>query len=378
MKRALLKTVSIALLSLTVNLSLVAPAASAVGSGISISGLSEYTLEPTLFTVSAGSSPKSICTMRYAEKTLNSAPWVFRASPNLASNSTFQQSVGIEFCDGSLERKSLNTKFAWTLSENIIFLDTLSASKKVGVAVKSTVDEIGTVSIKDSKGKVLVSSKIGPQKLSTFSFRVSARPLAAKYFVSITGQDSGMTSVMPIHVANKWQARTGANTYQRCSTVAWSYSHEGAPKLVSKKAVLSDIRGAFARLSPYVGLKFEENTSGKFSAGESHITFDWDYTYSPTAAGAGGSHFHNGRTVGYVHVNPNDWWPRDDKHKGFASKDGVSGRGWLFVHEIMHALGLGHTVQKDQIMSPWIGQAKLGMGDIEGLQFLYQPKSCKN
>lgn len=377
MQRDLRKILATALIALAINLSPLGASSSTASSGISISGLSEFTLKPTSFTVSVSDSAKEICAMRYAGLTRNATPWVFRASPHLASSSDLQQFVRIEFCDGSLERKSLDTKFAWTLSQNIIFLDTLLASKKVDIALRSSVNEIGNVSITDSNGKVLVSAEIAPQDFSKVSFRVGARSLGSKYFVSVTGEDSGMTSTMPIHVANKWKARTGANTYERCSTVAWSYSHRGAPKLASKKAVLSDIRGAFERISPHVGLDFKEVKSGQFGPGTSHITLDWDYSYSPTAAGAGGSHFQNGRTVGYVHLNPKDWWPRDDKYRGFASANGVVGRGWLFVHEVMHALGMSHTVQEDQIMSPLIGQAKLGSGDIEGLRFLYQPKSCR-
>lgn len=376
MKKRFLKSTAVVLVALILNLSFVGSSATAFGSTYSISGLSEYTTEPTLFTVNAGAAPREICAMHYGGKTLKSAPWVFEANPYLSQTANFEQIIRIDYCNGFYDLQHLDTVFPWSLWENIVFLDTLAKSSEVSVMLVSSVNEIGNVSIADARGKVLLSDQIAPQEMQIFSFNARARPLLAKYFISITGQNSGITSVIPLSVANKWTALIGTNTFERCSTVFWSYSHKGAPKSASRKSVRADIAGAFSRIKPYVGLEFKEVKSGSFGPGDSFITLDWNYKSVRSAAGSGGHYLDGSRTVGYVNLNPRSWWPRDEQYRGFGSRNGVPGRGWLVVHEILHSLGLGHTVQGDQIMAPVIRQARFGAGDIKGLRYLYQPRSC--
>jgi hypothetical protein len=59
--------------------------------------------------------------------------------------------------------------------------------------------------------------------------------------------------------------------------------------------------------------------------------------------------------------------------------DGSSaiGRGWLVVHETMHAIGMDHVNDVTAIMNPIAGEATaLNGGDLDGLHTMYLNNPC--
>lgn len=359
-----------------VSLSLTNATALADDDEISISGLSKYTAMATDFTVNINNPSKEVCSMNFGDQTLTKAPWVFTIDPNNPDVSYQSQVVKIDFCDGTYDYEFFETIIPWTLTTNLEYLESFSKYERIYASFGSSVDEYATFTVTNSAGKSLVSGRIEPNSYAEMSFAVPTKPVLSKYVLTIVGETSGIKSKLNFYVANKWIATIGENTYEKCSTVLWSYSHKGAPKNVSQKSIRAEIAGAFARIQPYVGLTFKEAKASDLVDAKNTMQLNWDYPGPSTAAAVGGFDNNYGRTAGFVHLNPKHWWTKVETYKGFSLKSGTPGRGWLFVHEIMHALGMDHTVHKDQIMAPLIRSTKLGAGDIAGLEFLYDPKSC--
>ncbi len=60
---------------------------------------------------------------------------------------------------------------------------------------------------------------------------------------------------------------------------------------------------------------------------------------------------------------------------GFPTSD-AAGWGQVMVHEVMHAVGLGHTIGPEQIMYPSTGAFTLGAGDHTGLFNVGSSRGC--
>ncbi len=69
-----------------------------------------------------------------------------------------------------------------------------------------------------------------------------------------------------------------------------------------------------------------------------------------------------------------------DKTRGYAAGFGTGAtRGALLMHELAHAVGLGHVEDPGQIMNPFIGrstQAAWGAGDLAGLALVGRAAGC--
>ena len=63
--------------------------------------------------------------------------------------------------------------------------------------------------------------------------------------------------------------------------------------------------------------------------------------------------------TGAVRYNLGSAWPTSAEKKGFApvriGNTTHGGNGWLIVHEVMHALGVDHSLVDGEVMSPTIG-----------------------
>lgn len=178
----------------------------------------------------------------------------------------------------------------------------------------------------------------------------------------------------------------GGSRWDPCQVIRWVYnpSGEGYP-------ALSDVQRAFARISGISGLAFKYvgttgyrylGSSSGFPSEQAEITVGWaDESELPGLAGSvvgigggGGAYTHAAdvaveMTRGYLTLDNGDVLPG-----GFDE----SGWGQVMLHEIMHALGLGHAREQVQVMFPMLTADSLsfGAGDISGLRRVGAPSGC--
>jgi len=170
-----------------------------------------------------------------------------------------------------------------------------------------------------------------------------------------------------------WRYFGGGATYVPCSTVPWYYDRSAEPP--ASAGMRAEIEGALARLAAETGLVFAETTDPASAT----LTLSWealDGQYAD-AAGVGGRQ----RGEGFVAFNTLHWWPTDSwpGYGVVTQPDGsyAIGRGWLVVHEVMHALGLDHVNDPTQVMNPIAGlYSDLGAGDRDGLRTMYLNNPC--
>jgi hypothetical protein len=169
-----------------------------------------------------------------------------------------------------------------------------------------------------------------------------------------------------------WSVYPGGATYVPCSTVSWYYDRTREPR--ASAGMRAEIIAALAVLAKESGLTFAEVSHPS----QANLTLDWtdvDARY-PGAAAVGGS---RGR-LGFVHFSPAHWWTTD-QWPGFGivtQPDGTYavGRGWLVVHESMHALGMGHVDDPTAIMNSQGGATAFSPGDLDGLRTMYLNNPC--
>ena len=167
------------------------------------------------------------------------------------------------------------------------------------------------------------------------------------------------------------QIGTGA-TYLPCSTVTWFYDRSQEP--AASVGIRADIEAALALLAQETGLSFAETND----PAAARLTIRWDALTGAYADAAAVGGRQNGR--GSVTINTLNWWPTD-QWPGFGrivQPDGSSsiGRGWMLVHETMHAMGMGHVNDVTAIMNPVAGATALNAGDLDGLHTMYLNNPC--
>lgn len=173
-----------------------------------------------------------------------------------------------------------------------------------------------------------------------------------------------------------WAFFGGGATYVPCSTVRWYYDRSAEP--VESAGMRADLEAGLARLAAETGLVFAETAD----PAQARLRFDWSdlstrYAGAGEAAGVGGRR--GGK--GFVTFSTTHWWPTD-QWPGFGvvtQPNGTYaiGRGWLVVHEAMHALGLDHIDDPTQVMNPIAGlYSDFGAGDRDGLGTMYLNNPC--
>jgi hypothetical protein len=165
-----------------------------------------------------------------------------------------------------------------------------------------------------------------------------------------------------------WSLLGKQATYFPCQTIPWYYDRTSQPG--NGGQIYSDTVTSLAMLSAETGLVFTETTDPAQAA----LTFRWANV--GTAAGTGGGA--NG--VGFVNFSTTDWWPTDP-WPGFAivrQPNGVfaAGHGWLVVHEVMHAIGIGHVNDRTSVMNPVGGAIAFNAGDLDALHTMYKNNPC--
>lgn len=240
-----------------------------------------------------------------------------------------------------------------------------------------------TLKVTDPAGKTLLSSTLAPSyDEQALSFTTTSTAVTAEYRATLI-TESGFSETYPMIVANAWGLMLPDETsvFPKCSTVYWSYDHSKAPKTASALVMLKDIRQAFARVSTVSGLNFVELSDSTQKPESNIISIDWDYKRAQggDSAAYGGPTVTNTGATGSISINPKSSLTRSDATAGFGRlKTGGGARGWLMIHEILHALGLDHSYDRTQVMYPTIWPYKnFGKADLAGINYLYEPMSCK-
>lgn len=330
-----------------------------------ITGLPEYITGATPFDVTvAGSNP--VCQMTFLDETLTSAPWTFTYQPfgdNPFGDNPFGVGVEVTQCDGQEDWVPVTATTAFEFTGEIM-------GPGQSLAVHNNSDTSATVTLRTGDGRELRTTELPAHGVAQVTLPNRARTTQT-YRVDAVSNDGGLSMEHRVVVPKGWSPlMQGVGAAFPCGTVTWAYDPKGAPKGTSK--VVKDIEGSFKRLAKETGLDFTRLALGS----EADITYSWRNLGHGSTGGRGGFQWSStGRSVGHVRLNTQSSWTRD-KQGGFAGsstyKTGPAGRGWLIIHETMHALGFGHVGDEKSVMAPFNrGQAKFTKHDVAGLRAMY-------
>jgi len=172
-----------------------------------------------------------------------------------------------------------------------------------------------------------------------------------------------------------WAVFNGGATFKPCSTVKWHFDRKGEPE--ARSLMIETIRESFDLISERTGLTFVESKT-KTTKAKGGINIKWKKMGS--IASGGGFGFNSKR--GHVSLNPT--WDRGaDIYAGhaplldaFGNASSDKANGWVVVHEILHALGMGHVDDPSSIMYPFTGAAEFSEGDLAGMREMYLNNPC--
>lgn len=327
------------------------------------------------FTVSALGG---ICSVRAlgAGTVTGSGPYLLTIDPAAFDATSLTQPVTVvaTSCDGTefYEQIQVRLPYAVSISRIVAPWSEVRAERALNVAVLATSATPITVSVLRN-GSVF-------RDLGVFSdaadITVSVPKSKAAGDWEVRIQQPAGDRRQAFTVARQWAVLVDDGQrlarFPACSTVTWSYNSDGRPKFVADPK--ADITGALRRLSAATGLTFREVKA------DADLEYAWaDLGDGPVAAAGGGSWTDAGYQASVTMNSRSSWL----KHPGFgrvAQRGGLPARGYVFLHETGHALGLGHVQDKSQVMNSYAypgSPLTLGKGDRGGLDYLYRPKSCR-
>ena len=331
----------------------------------SVVGLEGYTTGPRSFTVEVD-GPLPVCSMTYNGTQLTSVPWTFTYYPTTLNRVQFpwlSTQVDIELCSGEKDFVSLDPEIPFRFLGRIVAKSGFIAFNEKP-SVENQTSEVAVVTVTDKNGKVVFTDTAQPNSTVTVKLPDSKR--TERYTVKATSE-SGVSMSSIFARPKGWSLSLGAATIEPCSQVTWAYDASRAPQ--GAKTFKKDIVASLDILSKETGLTFLE--TGKFA--DAQLRYSWE---SMIPAGMGG-------TDGSIAFNPKSSWVLE-RHAGFKPFkpygtgtrkyfSGPSGRGWLIVHETMHALGFDHVDNPKSIMAPINrGQGKFTRDDRDGLHTMYR------
>ena len=341
--------------------------------------LPRYVASRTDFTVRVPEGSQ-ICEMSYGEQVRTAPPWTFTFDPE---RPTYTSGVNITPCDGYTDWVPVDAIVPFSLTGVYASED---ARGKAAVTVTNHTEGAppSRVQVRDGAGRVVGTTTIAAGDTQSIDFSTKKRGRSAQ-FVVVAGLPDGSAAELPVTVTRGWTPMDSKrrSLYRPCTPITWVYDDRGRPKGATEASMRRDIRGTFSRIAKVTGTRFVESTDRSLISSDHVITIGWRNLGPVSTGGHGGPRWSTldgqSTVTGDVRLNsnPRSRWT-SDAAAGFGQTGwGPAGRGWLIVHEVLHALGLDHTNDRSQVMYPVNhGQARFGAGDIAGMQALFPNKGC--
>lgn len=343
----------------------------------------EISLPPTVdlvgmtqvpFTVTA---PSGVCAVRGegGGSVSGSGPYLLTIDPAAFNAKSLVQmvSVVVTTCDGLgfYQQVEVRTPYVVASSALVAPWGERKSERNLEISVLATEAAPVTVSVLRN-GAVYreLGTLISPKDLS---IAIPKSKASGRWAVQVRSPAGDRRQ--PLTVARQWSPLLPGDTplarFPACSTVTWSYDSTGQPKVIANPE--DDIAEALRRVAKLTALSFERVDA------DADLEFNWADLGGGRVDAVGGGQWGDRGYQGQVTLNVRSDWV---KHPGFGrvrSWSGLPARGHLLLHEIGHALGLGHVDDRTQVMYPQASPrspTSLAKGDRRGLDYLYQPQTC--
>ena len=290
--------------------------------------------------------------------------------------SSAEHPVVVDWGDGSVEAYEQKKKICKTAKQ------ARKNAKRCVIKVKHQYQEVGTYVV-----QVTNPSK---KNLKLVSEVITVIPSGANSDAGSIDNSVGVggwwTPEPGSNSQRVWQAERLGATFAPCTTVLWYFDRSNEPNA----AMYKQTPEALEIIAKHSGLTFVETQDPDAAM----LTFEWEEFEDRwgSAAGLGGQRrdFRYDPNIntsietrtGAVRYNLNDDWANSAKKTGFSpvriSNTIYPGSGWLIVHEVMHALGVDHSLADGEVMSPTIDWETKAMSqnDIDALNVMYLNNPC--
>jgi hypothetical protein len=327
------------------------------------------------------SSPEPICSVRSsgAGRVSGTGPYVLTIDPTGLDPDQLVQDVRVyvETCDGLSVYESVQVTVPFVVRGTQVVAPWSQIASERDLFIEVSAPDDAPVSVAVLRNGRVVKD-FGPiAGRRDLRWSIPASKASGTWQIRSTGV--GTQLLQDVTVAGRWALLLGERQpmarFPACSTVTWAYDRKGAPARV--RGIEADIAEALRRMARLTGLTFERVGDG------ADLAFNWADLARSGQDGIGGGQvsFRDGVTNyrGSVTLNRRGTWVQFAGFGRAARWGGVPARGHLLLHEIGHALGLGHVTDPNQLMYPTASRSSPtgpARGDVAGLRWLYRPQDC--
>lgn len=328
------------------------------------------------FTITADSEICEVYSWSGARVTQSPVGYELEVDPERIGPGTDVVIVNIDYCDGYSDGVAVPITIPYLVTASQVVAPDAEIPFQRQMTIDVSVGDAGPVDVTVLRNGRVV--KAFPAQVRTGELTVPVPRKKAKGTWEVIATGAGMTTRIPVEMARGW-APLLANrvlAYPACSTVTWTYEPKGAPRGAAN--IEKDIRTALRLAEKATGLRFKEVPAGA----PAQLVVDWAKLGKGGSDGRGGMAYTGGENPSLsssVTLNSQSQWVTQP---GFGrSSYGVPNRGALILHEVGHALGLGHVTTDADLMYPVSRRGsptRFTAGDKRGLAYLYQPGTCSN